>query len=1003
MKPIHSFLLSVIAALLIVGLSAQPGLAQKEVTCESDVMVQEGDWLSTIAQKAYSDPTLYPVIIEATNAKAQSDSSYATIGSDFVIEPGWKLCLPAKPEATATTPTAPAADNALTVEELINATYSGIYTEPVTLVDGKYEGEPFEPGSASLPTVEYLGEEFGDLNGDGVEDAAVFLVENSGGTGNFVYVAAQLNQGGQPVDAGAVWIEDRIQIISAAIENGQIKLEITAEGPGDAACCKSHKTNKTYALQNGQLAEIPGEEIPMKKISAADLNGTAWVLQELDTDQPALTDAPITLSFADGQISGSGGCNNYNGSFTLGEENPFAMTIGPIAATQMACPEPVMGQETAYLAALQGVTQWGYEVGNLAMYYDDGQGGFGRLLLTPTAESAAAAESAPAFGEAWESVSCDTLGVAPEIADVADCGYVTVPENRAAGTDKTIQLAVVRVRSTAANPGSPVLMGTGGPGGSGLQSASDAGFLTSHADILADRDWLFFSQRGTANAKPELVCPAYNDVPLQGAINGWTDEEKQAQASKTMQACLDNLKAQGVDLTGYNSVENAADIVDITRALGYDKINYYGQSYGTLLGQYLLRNHPEIIETITLDGIAPASAQRWTDVTDFAAAFRRVFAACAADKACAANYPDPEGALSKALTAMDANPPTLTVPMPGGKALTLGVDEVLAMNALFINLYISGGYGKVPFLAYELSDGNYDQLASTLLLHFTNSGEARVMHFSIVCSDDPIASLDEVDVTDVPEMYKGIIYDDATSYATFCPQFNLPQLPASSDELPVSDVPALLLQGGLDPATPVEGGNKLVDGLSNSFNVIFPSGAHIQASHSPCALSIFDAFLTDPTTAPDTSCVDPAIPFAVPGPVSAISADSRATITMTLPAGFVAGPQPGQWNNGAMLFALEAYDAGTTVEEALAKPLGILQLNSGETSDGPEIAGYPSLKTQIVTDIQGAPQHVDLFAFTDGDRAYRVALLMTNPATLDQVRQKLVPELLESITLNAPQ
>ncbi|NJN96838.1 MAG: alpha/beta fold hydrolase [Anaerolineales bacterium] len=354
----------------------------------------------------------------------------------------------------------------------------------------------------------------------------------------------------------------------------------------------------------------------------------------------------------------------------------------------------------------------------------------------------------------------------------------------------------------------------------------------------------------------------------------------------------------------------------------------------------------------------------------------------------------------EALAAMDANPPLVTVPLPGGESKTIAVDEVLAMNALFINLYLPGGYGKVPFLAYELRDGHYDQLAPTLAMHFLNSGTARVMHFGMVCSDDPVASLDDVDVTGVPEMYKGVIYDDATSYATFCPRLNLPQLPASSDELPVSDIPALLLQGGLDPATPVEGGNKLVAGLSNNYNVIFPSGAHVQASHSPCALSIFDAFLTDPTTAPDTSCVDPALSFAVPGPVSASSADGQAVITMTLPAGFTAGPQPNQWNDGAMIIALDAFETGTSAADALAKPLGAIQLPEAEPVDGPMIAGYPSLTTQVVLDFNGIPQHIDRFAFTDKDRAYRVLVVMTNPATLDKVRQTLMPEVLESITIS---
>lgn len=408
MKSVQYFLLFVVV-LLAVALSAQPSLAQEEVVCESDVIVQEGDWLSTIAEQVYGAPSFYEAIALATNLKAEGDNSYAVIDSHDVIEPGWKLCLPNQAVAEELARLAPAEDNVLTVEELINAIYSGIYDEPVTLTEGRYEGEPFVEGDAARPIVEYINnsERFGDLNGDGVEDAVVFLVENSGGTGNFVYVAAQLNQNGQPVDAGAVWIEDRIQVISAAIENGQINLEITAEGPGDAACCKSHKTRKSYALQDGQLAELPGEAAELERISSADLGGTTWTLLELDVDQPALAEASVTLSFAGDQLSGSGGCNTYSGSFTLGEDNPFVMTIGPVVSTQMACPEPILNQETAYLAALQNVSQWGYQIGDLALYYGKEDGSLGRLLFIPpaTVEAAAASNLDTLTDSTWQWVS----------------------------------------------------------------------------------------------------------------------------------------------------------------------------------------------------------------------------------------------------------------------------------------------------------------------------------------------------------------------------------------------------------------------------------------------------------------------------------------------------------------------------------------------------------------------------------------------------------------------
>ena len=72
-----------------------------------------------------------------------------------------------------------------------------------------------------------------------------------------------------------------------------------------------------------------------------------------------------------------------------------------------------------------------------------------KTSVEPTAEEPAAVPGA--FGASWETTDCSAFGVPSEVAAQADCGYVTVPENRAAGNDKTIKLAVVRVRSTSAN------------------------------------------------------------------------------------------------------------------------------------------------------------------------------------------------------------------------------------------------------------------------------------------------------------------------------------------------------------------------------------------------------------------------------------------------------------------------------------------------------------------------------------------------------------------------
>ena len=274
---------------------------------------------------------------------------------------------------------APVDAGVLAVDQLINATYSGIYTDSVTLVDGLHEGEPFVEGGAARPTVQFVDNSavYGDLNADAVEDAAVLLVESSGGSGVFTYVGTQLNQNGRPVDAGAVWVGDRTQVKSMTIENGQVVLELVTQGPDDPQCCPTLKVRKTYALQDGKLAEVGSEALGA--VSLDDLMGTSWVLVDFNFDQqPVLPDTQITATFADSKISGSDGCNNYNAGLT--SQSGQTLTIGLGISTQMACPDSIMAQATQYLAALQGVDQWSYLVGQLALTYQTADGSLGTLL-----------------------------------------------------------------------------------------------------------------------------------------------------------------------------------------------------------------------------------------------------------------------------------------------------------------------------------------------------------------------------------------------------------------------------------------------------------------------------------------------------------------------------------------------------------------------------------------------------------------------------------------------
>jgi len=210
--------------------------------------VQADDWLSKIADKFYGEALAYPAIVAATNAKAAEDSSFTPIDNPDLIEIGQTLWIPAE-----------IAGQPLTVEMLQNARYEGIYEDSaaIQLSNGSYEGEPFVPGGASRPTVTMIAEVvgFGDLNGNGGEDAAVILVENSGGSGSFYYLAVVLNQNGVPHNAATIFIGDRAQIKGITLSDDTITLQALTHGPDDGLCCPTVETTLTHRLENGQLVE----------------------------------------------------------------------------------------------------------------------------------------------------------------------------------------------------------------------------------------------------------------------------------------------------------------------------------------------------------------------------------------------------------------------------------------------------------------------------------------------------------------------------------------------------------------------------------------------------------------------------------------------------------------------------------------------------------------------------------------------------------------------------
>lgn len=214
------------------------------------MFTKRGTWLLAIATLAalatiatacsggsgYDGPTPTP---EATTTLAGTSTPQTTAGATNTPIPG------------------------LSIEDLRNATYPSDITESgtVTLVDGLFEDRVSSNGFESPLGVRFGSEVgLGDLDGDGMDDAAVTLVVNTGGTGSFVNLFVVLNQDGAPAPIASVFLGDRVIVEAIRIAESRIELDMITHAPSDGFCCPSLTVLRTYALEDSSLTLL--EELP---------------------------------------------------------------------------------------------------------------------------------------------------------------------------------------------------------------------------------------------------------------------------------------------------------------------------------------------------------------------------------------------------------------------------------------------------------------------------------------------------------------------------------------------------------------------------------------------------------------------------------------------------------------------------------------------------------------------------------------------------------------------
>ena len=384
----------------------------------------------------------------------------------------------------------------------------------------------------------------------------------------------------------------------------------------------------------------------------------------------------------------------------------------------------------------------------------------------------------------------------------AQCGTLRRPLNPAApqGVQIDVHFAVLPALARNKKP-DPVFFFAGGPGQSAMALAGPVSRLM--ARLGNRRDVVLIDQRGTGKTAP-LVCD--EDRPTRPLADAF-DPVRQRARVQACRAVLEGLPHG--DLRQFTTTIAMQDADAVRQALGAEKINLVGGSYGTRAALEYMRQFPAAVRRAVLDGVAPPDmVLPASSSTDTQAAFDSLLAACEADATCSVRYP----ALRRDWQALLASLPrdvTLLHPVTG-QAEKLKVTRDTVLGLLRLPLYVPSLTAALPLALAEASRGRFEPLAG--LSSAMGSGRtgllATGMHFSVVCAEDA-PRLGQA--TDRPGADFGAGF--AQMYLGVCPDWPRGEVPAAFYTMPVAPAAVLVLSGGMDPATPPRHGERAAQAL----------------------------------------------------------------------------------------------------------------------------------------------------------------------------------------------
>lgn len=431
--------------------------------------------------------------------------------------------------------------------------------------------------------------------------------------------------------------------------------------------------------------------------------------------------------------------------------------------------------------------------------------------------------------------------------------YFEVPFNRQSKQDKTLKLGFVRLPSTAKNPGSPIVYLSGGPGGSATGTAKGPRFEL-FVKMREVADVILFDQRGTGLSRNGLRnCRYPAKVKMTEAYTRASLLEEIAASAKY---CAQVWQQQGVDLNGYNTLESAADLEDLRKVLGAEKLDLWGISYGTHLAMAAAKYYPNSIGRMVL-----ASSEGLDHTVKLPARSDLHLKRVAKELAASGKpYPDLLKLMTQVHQQLKDKPATIMVKDPrSGNTfeMTVGDIEVQLLTA-YIMTKDPENIARLPATYGAMAKGDFSHIGAYLAYIKHNMWQLNPMSMAM----DAASGISKTRWQQVLTQSQNSVLWRAHNlpFPDAAKHLGIKDLGDDFRQPLKSDIPTLFLAGNLDGRTFIDSQRELAKGFSNSQFVTIERAGHNLFTSSPRVLEMMMAFYRGKTLKNRTITLAP-IPF----------------------------------------------------------------------------------------------------------------------------------------------